>query len=188
MRIQSGIQKGRAIHPKVGARTRPTTARVRKAIFDTLYGKFDLEGAHVVDLFAGTGSLGFEAASRGAKKVTFVESDPVTVINLHRSVASLAREGGCEFKVIRRDALVYLGGATATAADICFCDPPYDFDSWDRLLSSINARFLVAESNREIPANQRWRQTTLKRYGDTVVTFLVPQQKNTELLSREDGV
>ena len=185
MRIQSGRHKGRSIHPKVTSKTRPTTARVRKAIFDTLFGKFDLDGAVVLDLFAGTGLLGFEAASRGASAVTFVEYERSSVLDLNRSVAAIASSEGPRYKVVQRDVFSYLAGAPESA-DICFCDPPYRFEDWERLLSLVPARFLVAESNREIEGSQLWTQTTLKVYGDTVVSFLSRNDGVTQPLIRED--
>ncbi len=185
MRIQSGIHKGRSIHPKVTSKTRPTTARVRKAIFDTLFGKFDLNGALVLDLFAGTGSLGFEAGSRGASAVTFVEYDHSSVLGLNRSVAAIAKDGGTRYKVVQRDVFSYLAGAPESA-DICFCDPPYRFDEWERLLTMVPAGYLVAESNREIGGSQLWTQTTLKVYGDTVVSFLSRNNDVMQPFSRED--
>ena len=170
MRIGSGVEKGRRIPAKVGAKTRPTTAKVRKAIFDTLYGKFEIEGARVLDLFAGTGSLGFEAASRGAASVVFVESDRQAVAEVRRAVADFKGRLECSLEVVAMDALAYVAKHTEPA-DLCFCDPPYGFEKWDALLAAHPAQLVVAESNRELPESGRYRRTTLKRYGDTVVSF-----------------
>ncbi|MDA8261473.1 MAG: RsmD family RNA methyltransferase [Actinomycetota bacterium] len=170
MRIGSGVEKGRRIPSKVGAETRPTTAKVRKAIFDTLYGKFELEGARVLDLFAGTGSLGLEAASRGAASVVFVESNRKAAEGIRRAVADFKGRLGCSLEVLAMDALVYVA-RQGEPADLCFCDPPYSFEGWDLLLAAHPAHLVVAESNRELPESGGYRRTTLKRYGDTVVSF-----------------
>ena len=187
MRIGSGAEKGRRIRTKAGANTRPTTAKVRKAIFDTLFGKFELEGSKVLDLFAGTGSLGFEAASRGAGSVVFVESDRRAVEELRKAVDELRTRLECRLEVVRGDALSYLT-RQSEPADLCLCDPPYSFDEWGDLLARRPAQLVVAESNRELPESGGYRRTTLKRYGDTWVSFFVLNEEAPEAgIQKEDS-
>ena len=171
MRIQGGSQRGKAIGRNVAKRTRPTTARVKKAIFDTLYQKFDLDDAKVLDLFAGTGALGFEAASRGATSVVFVDIDDAACSFIRDASSRLGGLEDCKIRVITRDAMAYLRFPYQDS-DICFCDPPYEFEAWQDLLELHPATFVVAESNREITGAGGYRQTTLKVYGDTYVSFL----------------
>ena len=155
----------------VGRATRPTTARVREAIFDTLFGKAELVGASVLDLFAGTGSLGFEAGARGAASVVFVERDHQAAAALRRSTADPRWSGRSDFTVVERDALAFLA-SSREIFDICFCDPPYRFTDWDKVLAFAPGRLVVAESDRDIPGSNGYGQTTLKRYGDTWVSYL----------------
>lgn len=187
MRIGSGLEKGRRIRAKAGSKTRPTTAKVRKAIFDTLFGKFELEGARVLDLFAGTGSLGLEAASRGAASVVFVESDRKAADQLRATAGELGQRLPCRLEVVGVEASAYLA-RQSEPADLCLCDPPYSFDEWGDLLGKHPARLVVAESNRELPESGGYRRTTLKRYGDTWVSFFVLHEEAPEAgIQKEDS-
>ncbi|MDA8116665.1 MAG: RsmD family RNA methyltransferase [Actinomycetota bacterium] len=186
MRIGSGAEKGRRIRAKAGAQTRPTTAKVRKAIFDTLFGKFELEGSRVLDLYAGTGSLGLEAASRGAASVVFVESDRRAAEELRKAAGELRDRLECRLEVVTGDAMAYLA-RQSEPADLCLCDPPYSFDAWGDLLAKHPAGLVVAESNRELPESGGYRRTTLKRYGDTWVSFFVLNEDAPEAgIQKED--
>ncbi|CAG4926133.1 unnamed protein product, partial [Acidithrix sp. C25] len=173
VRIQSGSSKGKAISTKVSEKTRPTTARVRKAIFDTLFGKFEIANASVLDLFAGTGSLGFEAASRGAAEVDLVDIDRMAANALLRTATSLEEKSSCKFRVWNQNAFIYLRNANRVdhPVDLAFCDPPYLFSEWDDLFSLRPGRFLVVESNRQIAQHPNYNEVTLKVYGDTYVSF-----------------
>ncbi len=176
MKFSTTGGSSRRIKAKVGSKTRPTTAKVRKAIFDTLYARFDFENSAVLDLFAGTGALGFEAASRGAKRVVFVENDFLAATAIKENILNFTR-GTTEqisMQVVRRDVLKYIQDADllGNRMDICFCDPPYDFSSWERLLSYKPATFVVAESDKEVHPTDAYEIVTIKRYGGTVVTFM----------------
>jgi len=167
MRVVTGSLRGRKlVAPDAGA-TRPTTDRVREAVFNALTSLDTIIDARVVDLYAGSGAMGIEALSRGATHCTFVERDRGALSAIHANIAALGLAGVT--RVVSGDAAVY---AARVDADIAFVDPPYDFDAWDDLLTSIAAGFVVAESGREVAAPPGWEQTRVKRYGRTWVTFL----------------
>jgi 16S rRNA (guanine966-N2)-methyltransferase len=168
MRVVTGSLRGRKlVAPDAGA-TRPTTDRVREAVFNALTSLDTIVDARVVDLYAGSGAMGIEALSRGATHCTFVERDRGALSAIHANIGALGLTGVT--RVVAGDAAVY---AARVDADIAFVDPPYDFEAWDDLLTSIAAPFVVAESGRQVPAPPGWEQTRVKRYGRTWVTFLV---------------
>lgn len=128
MRIVAGRFKGRAIVAPVGSATRPTSDRARQALFDVLAHAGwapDLDGARVIDLFAGSGGLGLEALSRGAAFCLFVETDEAARGAIRDNIEALHLFG--ETRIHRRDA-TQLGQRPASAGppfDIAFLDPPY---------------------------------------------------------------
>lgn len=150
-----------------GTSTRPTTDRVREAIFNSLGSAGLIEGALVADLFAGSGAIGIEALSRGAEHCTFVERDRAALQALEENLDHLdLRERA---KVVVADA----DGAAATIdADIVFADPPYDFDAWPEFLSRVRADTVVIESGAEVDPPPGWTVVRAKKYGRTRVTFL----------------
>lgn len=119
MRIIAGTCKGQRLFAPKGASTRPTSDRAREATFQ-LIGP--VEGARILDLFAGSGALGLEALSRGAVTATLVESDPAAVRVIERNVAKLGLDGAV---VVRADAVRHLA-STRVAFDVVFLDPPYE--------------------------------------------------------------
>ena len=130
MRIISGTLRGRRISLPEGVDTRPTSERVREAMFSTLQGLVELEGAGVLDLYAGSGALGIEALSRGAECVVFVEANKAVVRALRENLRALEIEqatstlqGLCAKSLLAaRQQLEKRGYATA---DLIFADPPY---------------------------------------------------------------
>ena len=152
-----------------GTDVRPTSDRVREAVFNALYSLDDaVDGAAALDLFAGTGALGLEALSRGAATVTFVENNRQAANALTTNIATLGFAD--RSTVIRADGRRWL--SSAPPFDIAFLDPPYDFADWDTLLSMLSATLAVVESNRSIEAPGRWELVRERRYGATVVQIL----------------
>lgn len=126
MRIVGGRLARRTVEAPKGNRTRPTTDRVREALFNLLGARIDLGGAAVADLFAGSGALGLEALSRGAAHVTFVERHGPTLALARRNAAALGVEDQAAF--VRADAVRALRRETLGTFDLVLADPPYDLD------------------------------------------------------------
>ncbi len=174
MRVIAGSRKGHTIAAPRGRETRPTSDRVRENIFN-LVGPVD--GARVLDLFAGSGALGIEALSRGAASAVFVERDPDAVRTIERNLDRLRLTGA---RVVRADALATVEREAAAGAqyDLVLVDPPYG------MLTEIQTRLarrlpqllaadglLVVEtdarSEPELPLPVR----TSRKYGQTRVTL-----------------
>ena len=170
MRVVGGTAGGRRLHAPAGRALRPTSERVREAVFSSLESMGGLDGATVVDLFAGTGALGIEALSRGASRAVFVDADPVALAAVRSNLEATGLTHGGE--VVRSDVLQFLE-RQRQRFDLAFADPPYEFQAWDEVLRLLDARTAVLESNRELEVGGSWRTTKQKRYGDSVVTVVV---------------
>lgn len=166
MRVVAGELGGRKLVSPDGTSTRPTTDRVREAIFNALGSAGLIEGALVADLFAGTGAIGIEALSRGASHCTFVERDRSALRALEENIDTLGLRS--RSRILRSDAGP---AATTLDVDIAFVDPPYEFDGWAELLATIRAPYVVAESGRAIDPVDGWDVARTKRYGRTWVSF-----------------
>jgi len=169
LRIIGGELGGRRIAaPRRGERTRPTSERVREAVFSILG---ELAGARVLDLFAGTGALALEALSRGAAEATLVDTRP-----------RLARENaealglGERARAVRADAARFLRRAPETPFDLILCDPPYDLrdQTWDRLAPLLAPALapegrLMLETSAARPLALELPLLRERRYGDTLI-------------------
>ena len=120
MRIISGTAKGRKLKTLAGDNVRPTSDKVKEAIFSAI--QFDIEGRSFLDLFAGSGQMGLEALSRGAKSATFIDSSAESVKVLKENITALGFENSS--KLMRSDALSFLS-LCGDKFDIAFLDPPY---------------------------------------------------------------
>jgi 16S rRNA (guanine966-N2)-methyltransferase len=121
MRVVAGEAKGRALVAPPASVTRPATERIRESLFMIL--EPHLEGARVLDLFAGAGTLGIEALSRGARSATFVERDRAALAALRRNLEATGLAG--RGIVVPRAVGPFLGAATGGPYDLVFCDPPF---------------------------------------------------------------
>ena len=176
MRVITGTARGRRLNELKGFDTRPTTDKVKEGIFSAI--QFEVEGARVLDLFAGTGQLGIEALSRGAARAVFVERRSDAVKLIRENLALTGLESGAQ--VVCGDAAAYLG-ALRERFDIIFLDPPYADDLLERSIAHI-ARFdilspegiMIAESpaEKELPAlSAPYRAAREYRYGRIKVTL-----------------
>jgi 16S rRNA (guanine966-N2)-methyltransferase len=174
MRVIAGRLGGRRLKAPRGRVTRPTSDRVREALFAMLG---DVQGASVLDLFAGTGALGIEALSRGAERAVFVEHDTGAVRTLKDNLEALRIEP-IETEVRRRDALGALRSARTREEtyDLVFIDPPYgQAHDWGPELSMVLPSLLrpaarvVVESDRRAPLELRMEVEQERRYGDTSI-------------------
>lgn len=170
-----GDARGRPIKAPLGRSTRPTSDRVREAVFGILGSLLPggVEGATVADLFAGSGALGIEALSRGAAHAVFVDSDARAVATIRDNLASLG-VAGSRATVLRADVLRWLDGAGAV--DVVLCDPPYAFGQWPVLSERIVgvAGVAVLESGAAIELGPEWELLREKVYGGTFVTVARP--------------
>ncbi len=176
LRITAGVFKGRILKAPAGMRTRPTHARLRQAIFNQLQGRTD--GARVLDVFAGSGAIGFEALSRGAEQTVFVEVDRAVV----RLIEENAKTLDCEEQItIVSGAFEKLCDRIASLGpfDLVFADPPYEkgwekklleaFD-WTVLVKSDGRVYLESSSRTEIELNVAGLRLLEKRlYGDSAL-------------------
>jgi 16S rRNA (guanine966-N2)-methyltransferase len=178
MRVIGGQWGGRRLQAPAGAATRPTSDRVREALFSILGERVD--GARVLDLFAGSGALGIEALSRGAAEATFVDSSPGAVKAVNANLQAL----GAEAEVRRADARVFLRGASGAGRhyDLVFLDPPYRLaERLGRELSEALPAVLapgglaVSESDRRSVLQLDMTPTDERRYGDTVIRIHGPR-------------
>lgn len=136
VRIVAGKFAGRQLVSPADARVRPTIETVRGALLDLLAP--DLAGARVLDLFAGTGALGLEALSRGARTADFVEFRPASLHALRANVAALRVLR--RTRIFKRDAIPFVEALPPEAYDIAFADPPYESGVLDRVLGAWRAR------------------------------------------------
>lgn len=166
--------------------TRPTSDRVKESVFSKLEFLEALQGAKVLDLFAGTGALGFEALSRGGVSLTAVEKNPQALEILKENAQliekALANQGGdSKIQIVSRSAEKFLTTATGKDFNLVFLDPPYEYSNneLEKLLDSLRGHLakeavvvLERSSKSELPAIGAFSAEDEKTYGDTKVWFL----------------
>jgi 16S rRNA (guanine(966)-N(2))-methyltransferase RsmD len=182
MRIITGTSRGRKLVTLRNQSLRPTSDRVKESIFNILKDK--VEGRMVLDLFAGTGNLGIEALSRGAKSAVFVEKGRQALRLIQRNLAQLGLEGRSE--VLPKDVSRAIGilKQRGECFDLILMDPPYQKGLVQNTLTKLSSHpiyhrssILVIEHNRREPLPHDtggWDLTRQRRIGDTVVSFLTP--------------
>ncbi len=180
MRVIAGLLKGRSLNAPRGSNTRPTADRVREAMFSMLGS---MENLNVLDLYAGTGALGIEALSRGARQAVFVEASRHASDCIRRNLSDLTLEGRSHLlsRFVERAEHEMSRWAPY---DLAFCDPPWSriADAW-KVLAGMNIAKLLTSGGRlvfEHPANSlvelgRWGQmdvASIRAWGDSAVTIL----------------
>ena len=184
MRVVGGEARGRRLAAPPGRGTRPTSDRVREAIFDMLGSLDAVAGAVVADLFAGSGALGIEALSRGAESVTFVESDQRTVEVIRGNLVGTGLDGP-RVRIVVANVLGWAATPDSGPGpfDLILADPPYAFDGWPALLGRLRdgplgpGGLLALEMGAEIDLGAGWEVLRLKHYGSTVVVLARPLRK-----------
>jgi 16S rRNA (guanine(966)-N(2))-methyltransferase RsmD len=176
MRVIAGSLGGRRLKAPAGRRTRPTADRVREALFSMLG---ELSGARVLDLFAGTGALGIEALSRGARSAVFVERERGALEVLRENLRALGL-GGELAQVRSLDAVAAVRAASEAGEkyDLLLIDPPYgEARRWQSELAAAIGPLLapgaraVVESDRRAPLRLDVPVERERRYGDTCITI-----------------
>ncbi|MHB1353101.1 MAG: 16S rRNA (guanine(966)-N(2))-methyltransferase RsmD [Thiobacillus sp.] len=175
VRIVGGRYRSRLLAFPDGAGLRPTPDRVRETLFNWL-GQ-DLAGWRCVDLFAGSGALGFEAASRGAVRVLMIERDPNAVAALETNRAAL----GAAVDIVRADALAWLAGNRETF-DLAFVDPPFDSDTAASALAGLapyiaSGGYVYVEQASETAAPTGFVVHRSGRAGRSRFTLLMKEQR-----------
>ena len=163
---------------KSGRGTRPTTDRVREALFNLLAARLDFAGLHVLDLYAGSGALGLEALSRGAASALFVESDARAAAVITANIAALGVRGA---RVRRGPVSSVLAAGATEPVDLVLADPPYELDDEQVIsmlvalhtggwaMSGAVAMVERAATGPEIRWPDGWSPWGARRYGDTRV-------------------
>jgi 16S rRNA (guanine966-N2)-methyltransferase len=171
--VIAGSARGVPLVAPAGTGTRPTTDRAKGAIANALWSMEAIEGARIVDLFAGTGSMSIELLSRGAAHATCIERDRAALAALRSNLVRTRLDAVTD--VIVTDAESFLARPSFTAPyDLAIADPPYAYDRWDSLLDGIvrtGARLVVAETGHDVTPTASWEIVRRRRYGSTVVTF-----------------
>jgi len=171
MRVIGGTSRGRRLSAAVPKDVRPTTDRVKEAIFDMIFSLGGIEDDKVVDLFCGTGGLGIEALSRGAAQATFVDASheaiAATEANLKAvGLASVASR-------VQRNSLP--GFRPPEPVQWVFADPPYGFQNFDELLIGFEGATAIIESRDAPVLGAPWSVLKTRRYGTTLVTVAITE-------------
>ena len=185
MRIISGKFKGRKLSSFKGTRIRPTSDRVREAIFDILTVVW--EGTQVLDLFAGTGGLGIETLSRGAREVFFVENDPQAAMILEKNIKTLDLTGKCEIaRLSVKEGIKFLR-RKGQKFDVVFLDPPYGKGLADSTLDLLAKSAMLREGGLVVVEHyhketlldhyQMLQRSDQRKYGSTGVSFFVASMR-----------
>jgi 16S rRNA (guanine966-N2)-methyltransferase len=175
VQIQAGIYKGQKIRSSPSHDVRPCSSRVKKSIFDTLAARIDFDGIAVLDLFAGFGSLGFEAFSRGAGSVQFVDRHADALKAMKATALQL--DVPQQLKIINSDVIAFLG-RTSEQFDLVFCDPPYAWPDYPGLVEKTAGTGILAEEgmlliehSATVDLSGSLWYSFHKDYGMTRVTF-----------------
>ena len=167
IRITGGENRSRLLETPNTTLTKPTMDKVRAAVFNALGDA--VKGAKVLDLFAGSGSYGFEALSRGAKEATFVDSSFDAIKAIKKNAANLNREN---VEILNNDVLRFLS-QNSKDFDIIFADPPYKLDVYETMVKMLIERdivrsggIIVLESERELNIDEiQFRSVRFYKYG-----------------------
>jgi 16S rRNA (guanine(966)-N(2))-methyltransferase RsmD len=182
MRIIGGISKGRRLVTPKDQSIRPTSDRVKESIFNILGD--EVEGKVVLDLFAGTGNLGIEALSRGAKKALFVEKGREPLRLIQKNLAQCKLEGQSEILAKDVNRAIGILKQREESFDLILMDPPYEKGWVRKTLMKLNSHpifhgdsILVIEHDRREPLPSTvngWNLIRQQRVGDTIISFLTP--------------
>lgn len=174
MRIIAGTYRRRTIKAPKGDLTRPTTDRTRESLFSLVEHRLPMDGAKVLDLFAGSGSLGLEAISRGAGRVHFVEHNSQVLATARENAHALDQDLPCTFE--RADVRTFLERRPSTCYDLIFADPPYEWDGMKDIPDRIppflcEGGLFVLEHDKRIFFDDHPALDVSRAYGRTIVSI-----------------
>jgi 16S rRNA (guanine966-N2)-methyltransferase len=174
-RIIAGEARGRRLQVPIGDVTRPTSDRAREGLFSSLQSLGDVDGARVLDLYAGSGALGLEALSRGAASATFVEDDPAALNAIRDNIAKVNVAGA---HVVPMKVEVFLAAEPEPRYDVAFLDPPYDVEVTqvlEALVPWLTEGAVVAVERRTRGIDPTWpealRPERSRRYGEATLHY-----------------
>ena len=177
MRIISGKYRGHQLVSFSAEHVRPTTDRVKESMFNIIQGY--LEGAHVVDLFAGTGNLGIEALSRGAQDIVFVEKNKKSIEILKKNIQKIKITES--YEIVQKNVLTYLDKYSGNSFDLIFADPPFTEEmAHDVMVSADKSQALGKNSIMLIESGRREKllddypslvRYDVREFGDKVLSF-----------------
>ena len=175
MRIIGGTLRGRSINPPQGYKARPTTDFAKEGLFNTLYNELDFEEMSVLDLFAGTGSISFEFASRGCSDIVCVEMNPANAAFVKKCAAQLGLAG--KIQVVHHNVFDFLP-ICHKSFDLVFADPPYAIEGLDAIPEKVFSNNVLKEGGYlilEHPADYSFTGNPLfikeKKYGNVHFSF-----------------
>lgn len=186
MRIITGSARGTKLESLEGLATRPTAGKVKEALFSMI--QFDIEGREVLDLFAGTGQLGLEALSRGAKRATFVDNSNEAIAVIKRNAQKTKLYEKCRVLTTEAGIFIKNAGQRGEKYDIIFLDPPYADKSIGDIVEKIMKAdilapfgLIVCESNNVEPIEIGGLNIRKhSRYGKTYITLFQKEQQSEE--------
>lgn len=180
MRVIAGRLKGRRLKPPAWAGLRPTSDKLRETLFNILAPR--MEGARVVDGYAGTGAVGIEAISRGAAHVTFIENDRRALALIEENLRSCGVDGG--YTIQRGDVATVLAGGGSNVFDLILLDPPYDIVTMTSVLEAsagvlADGGLVVLEhaTRREVEEVARLEPVRRVKSGDSTLTMFSPRAR-----------
>jgi 16S rRNA (guanine(966)-N(2))-methyltransferase RsmD len=196
MRIISGKYKGRRIFPPKGLPVRPTTDMSKEALFNVLNNHFSFEGLKVLDLFAGTGNISFEFASRGSTPITSVDADFGCV----KFIKQIASEYDFNIAATKSDVFSFLE-KNKTSYDIIFADPPYALDqkTFEKIIDLVfqkellnNEGIMIIEHSKYTKLDHMMHFSFKKSYGGSIFSFFEiegneEKEINTDSLEEDDS-
>ena len=189
MRIIAGEYGGRILRSVNDRSVRPATGRVRESLFNILNNRIHIAGARVLDLFAGSGSVGIEALSRGAGRVVFVEREFSVTRIIEENLRTLGESAVGRAEVIRGNAFRYIK-ESVEKFDLVFVDPPYALENSEQLpemlirhgrLSSDGLIVMEHTKKLSFPASPLFSIDDRRTFGMTVISFIVPTRTDNPL-------
>ena len=187
MRVIAGTCRGKNLTAPPGVTTRPTSDRVKEALFSILSSRIDFADIRVLDICAGTGSLGIEALSRGAGSCCFIESNKSVTSILEKNLLATGFQSRSELVTLDVMRALHVISGRGRRFDLAFFDPPYDAGLYQRVLETLGSAdlltpgsVLVAECSARNPLQEsygRLRRLDRRVYGETALELLVLEEK-----------